>query len=153
MYLLAFLQGERYEIPVERLEAAVEEIINPEAKEGTGMFQVNYNKLCDLEQAKREAQQLNDAGEKRWGTDEETFNRIFSTRDYYQLRATWNEYVKVGFSDNLFIEPWLILDKVGSVSCLVVVFLSKLRKTRIFILKKKKFHLNIIVFSVFYYRR
>lgn len=105
MYLLAFLQGERYEIPVERLEAAVEEIRNPEAKEGTGMFQVNYNKLCDLEQAKREAQQLNDAGEKRWGTDEETFNRIFSTRDYYQLRATWNEYVKVGFSDNLFIEP------------------------------------------------
>jgi hypothetical protein len=35
-------------------------------------------------------------GEDRWGTDEETFVRIFSTRDYYQLREIWNQYVKVG---------------------------------------------------------
>ncbi|CAG5127305.1 unnamed protein product, partial [Candidula unifasciata] len=39
--------------------------------------------------------QLYKAGEARWGTDEETFNRIFSSRDYYQLRAIWDEYVKV----------------------------------------------------------
>lgn len=56
---------------------------------------MNYAKLCDHEKAKREAEQLYKAGEKRWGTDEETFNRIFSSRDYYQLRETWNEYVKV----------------------------------------------------------
>lgn len=87
------LQGNRFEIPRARLEDAVEEYV-VEGK-GTGTFQVNYEKLCDLDKAKREAQQLNKAGEDRWGTDEETFNRIFSTRDYYTMRAIYNEYVKV----------------------------------------------------------
>lgn len=59
------------------------------------MFEVNYSKLSDQMKAKNEAQQLYKAGEARWGTDEETFNRIFSSRDYYQLRAIWDEYVKV----------------------------------------------------------
>ena len=88
-------QGGRYEIPKDRLESAVEEIMNPETKEGTGMFQVNYQKLADHAKACREAKQLFEAGEDRWGTDEETFIRIFATRDYYQMRETWNEYVKV----------------------------------------------------------
>lgn len=59
-------------------------------------------------QAKRDAEKLFKAGEDRWGTDEEEFIRIFSTRHYYQLRATWNEYVKVkkvaaNLTDYLFI--------------------------------------------------
>lgn len=62
---------------------------------GTGMYNVNYSKLADMGQAKRDAEKLFKAGEDRWGTDEEEFIRIFSTRHYYQLRATWNEYVKV----------------------------------------------------------
>lgn len=64
---------------------------------GTGMYQVNYSKLADMNMAKRDADKLFKAGEDRWGTDEEEFIRIFSTRDYYQLRATWDEYVKVHF--------------------------------------------------------
>lgn len=59
------------------------------------MYNVNYSKLADMGQAKRDAEKLFKAGEDRWGTDEEEFIRIFSTRHYYQLRATWNEYVKV----------------------------------------------------------
>ena len=35
------------------------------------------------------------SGEERWGTDEETFNRVFSIRDMYSLRQIYNEYVKV----------------------------------------------------------
>ncbi|KAI8794301.1 annexin A7 [Biomphalaria glabrata] len=99
--LLSAAMGKRYEIPQNRLEQAVQEIINPQDNQGTGMFEVNYTKLCDQEKAKVEAQQLYKAGEARWGTDEETFNRIFSTRDYYQLRATWDEYVKITQRDIL----------------------------------------------------
>ena len=69
---------------------------------------MNQSKISDKERARVEAQQLYKAGEKKWGTDEETFNRIFSTRDYYQLRATWDEYVKVGRFIYMFI-----LDFIG----------------------------------------
>ena len=69
---------------------------------------MNQSKISDKERARVEAQQLYKAGEKKWGTDEETFNRIFSTRDYYQLRATWDEYVKVSRFIYMFI-----LDFIG----------------------------------------
>ena len=63
----------------------------------TGMFRVNYHKLCNVEKCARMAQELFEAGEERWGTDEDTFNRIFSTQDYYTLRTVWEEYVKVRY--------------------------------------------------------
>ncbi|XP_061174954.1 annexin A5-like [Saccostrea echinata] len=91
--LVAAAQGNRNEITREQLEKAVEEI-EVDGK-GTGMFQVNYSKLADMKKAKRDAEKLYKAGEDKWGTDEEEFIRIFSTRDYYQLRATWDEYVKL----------------------------------------------------------
>lgn len=99
--LISASQGGRFEIPKDRLEESVEEILNPETKEGTGMFQVNYQKLADSAKAAREAKQLFEAGEDRWGTDEETFIRIFATRDYYQMRETWTEYVKLTQRDIL----------------------------------------------------
>lgn len=99
--LISACQGGRYEIPKDRLEEAIEEIANPETGAGTGMFQVNYQKLADNKKAQREAKMLFEAGEDRWGTDEETFIRIFSTRDYYQMRETWAEYVKLTQRDIL----------------------------------------------------
>ena len=39
--------------------------------------------------------ELLDAGEEKWGTDEEVFNRIFSINDFYTLNRVWTEYVKV----------------------------------------------------------
>ena len=49
----------------------------------------------DMEKAKREAQELYQAGEKKWGTDESKFNVILATRSFPQLRATFDEYIKV----------------------------------------------------------
>ena len=97
--LMSEQTANRNEISRARLEAAVEELVidgNP-----TGMYEVNYDRLCDMDKAKREAHLLFKAGEDKWGKDEETFNRIFSTRDYYQLRATWNGYVKITKRDIL----------------------------------------------------
>jgi len=92
VFLFCF-KGNRAEISRERLENAVEE--QKVNGKGIGIFKINYEKLADMDKAKREAKLLFKAGEDRWGTDEETFIRIFSLRDMYQLRATWDEYVKV----------------------------------------------------------
>ncbi len=47
--------------------------------------------------ARQDADDLYKAGVGKWGTDEKTFNAIFSQRNYYQLRATFEEYQKVKF--------------------------------------------------------
>lgn len=47
--------------------------------------------------ARQDADDLYKAGAARWGTDEKTFNAVFARRNYYQLRATFEEYQKVKF--------------------------------------------------------
>lgn len=96
--LISAAQGNRYELNRAKLEKAVEEIKNANG-DGTGMFEVNYDKLCNPGTAKRDAERLFDAGEDRWGTDEETFTLIFGTRDFYQLRAIYQQYVKIAQAD------------------------------------------------------
>ncbi|XP_064617670.1 annexin A7-like [Liolophura sinensis] len=97
--LISASQGNRAAIPRETLEQAVEEVMADEKP--TGMYNVNYVKLCDVEKAKRDANNLFKAGEDRWGTDEAMFTRIFATRDYYQLRETWKQYTKLTQRDIL----------------------------------------------------
>ncbi|XP_074649159.1 uncharacterized protein LOC141904469 [Tubulanus polymorphus] len=55
----------------------------------------------DLALAKREAQHLYVAGEKKFATDGSTFFLIMATRNYNQLKATFDEYVKISCRDIL----------------------------------------------------
>lgn len=57
------------------------------------------NKPVDLELATKEAKALHEAGEGKWGTDEATFNMIFATRSFPQLRATMLAYKKLTGQD------------------------------------------------------
>lgn len=49
----------------------------------------------DMAKATQEANELYQAGEKKWGTDESKFNQILALRSFPQLRATFQEYSKV----------------------------------------------------------
>eukprot|EP00795_Rhopilema_esculentum_P005309 gene5309-477_t len=57
------------------------------------------NETVNIEKAKKEANDLFQAGEKKWGTDESRFNVVLVTRSYPQLRATFDEYVKISQRD------------------------------------------------------
>ncbi|KAL4240838.1 hypothetical protein ACF0H5_001625 [Mactra antiquata] len=96
--LVSAAQGNRTELDRHKVENAVEEIVNANG-DGTGMFEVNYTKLAHEGKAKRDAKILFEAGEDRWGTDEESFNRIFAVRDFYQLREIYKQYVRIAQAD------------------------------------------------------
>lgn len=55
----------------------------------------------DMAKATKEAQDLFQAGEKKWGTDESRFNVVLASRSFPQLRATFDEYVKIAQRDIL----------------------------------------------------
>jgi len=67
------------------------------------MCQANRDtsETVDMEKAKKEANDLFQAGEKKWGTDESRFNVILASRSYPQLKATFNEYVTISQRDLL----------------------------------------------------
>ncbi|CAK8673170.1 unnamed protein product [Clavelina lepadiformis] len=53
----------------------------------------------DHAKAQADAQSLYQAGEKKWGTDEATFNLIMASRGFPQLRATFDAYHKIANRD------------------------------------------------------
>lgn len=59
----------------------------------------NETTSVDAGKARADAQALYQAGEKKWGTDESTFNMIMCSRSIPQLRATFIEYHKIANRD------------------------------------------------------
>lgn len=55
----------------------------------------------DTAKAEKEAKDLHDAGEKRWGTDESRFNQVLALRSFPQLRATFDAYARLAHRDIL----------------------------------------------------
>ena len=55
--------------------------------------------VVDEAKAAKEAQDLYDAGEGTWGTDESRFNQILALRSFPQLRATFEQYRKIAKRD------------------------------------------------------
>ena len=55
--------------------------------------------VVDQARAEKEAKDLHDAGEKRWGTDESRFNQVIALRSFPQLRATFDAYQRVAHRD------------------------------------------------------
>ena len=53
----------------------------------------------DQAKAEKEAKDLHDAGEKRWGTDESRFNQVLALRSFQQLRATFDAYQRIAHRD------------------------------------------------------
>ncbi|XP_046844956.1 annexin A4-like isoform X2 [Xenia sp. Carnegie-2017] len=65
------------------------------------MCQANRDEsgTVDMAKATKEANDLYQAGEKKWGTDESRFNVVLASRNFKQLNATFNEYVKIAQRD------------------------------------------------------
>ena len=53
----------------------------------------------DCEKAKRDAKELYEAGEARWGTDEAKFNMIIASRSFSHLRVVFEEYKVISKHD------------------------------------------------------
>lgn len=97
--LVSAAQGGRQELKPDKLDSAVVPVkFHDEEKNEdipTGSFTIDMEKLIDMDRAKKDANNMFKAGEDTFGTDEETFIRIFANRETYQLRATYAEYVKL----------------------------------------------------------
>ncbi|KAK3801946.1 hypothetical protein RRG08_064540 [Elysia crispata] len=57
------------------------------------------HQTVDFNKARADAQALFNAGERRWGTDENKFNMILASQSYEQCRAVFQEYTKVSQRD------------------------------------------------------
>lgn len=53
----------------------------------------------DEDQAATDAQEIFDAGEDQWGTDEAAIQSVLCQRNYAQLRATWVKYAEIAGKD------------------------------------------------------
>ncbi|XP_071108151.1 annexin A4-like isoform X2 [Haliotis cracherodii] len=68
------------------------------------------NQPVDQAKAQQDAKALYEAGQKRWGTDENTFNRILAAQSYDQLRAVFDAYSRIVNQD---IEKAIISEMSG----------------------------------------
>ena len=90
------------------------------------------NHTVDLNLAKKEAQELYDAGEGKFGTDEIEFIRILCSRSFAQLKATFENYFQI--ADNS-IEKGIKKEMSGNLS-IFIFFLYFLINNFIRITKK-----------------
>jgi len=82
------------------------------------------NMQVDMNKAQVDAQRLYKAGEKRWGTDENTFNMILASQSYEQLRAVFDAYSQVSKHD---IEHAIKNEMSGDVSTGMLTIVRMIR--------------------------
>ncbi|XP_075399664.1 annexin A3 [Tenrec ecaudatus] len=80
----------------------------------------------DQHLAKKDAQILYDAGEKRWGTDEEKFIEVLCLRSFPQLKQTFEEYRNISQKD---IEESIRGELSGHFEDLLLTIVSCARNT------------------------
>lgn len=78
----------------------------------------------DLNQAQKDAQDLYDAGEGKWGTDESEFVRILCSRSFGHLNAVFSSYSRISSKD---IEKAIKKEMSGDLekACLAIVKSAK----------------------------
>ncbi|CAG5125751.1 unnamed protein product [Candidula unifasciata] len=82
------------------------------------------NQPVDLNKAKIDAQRLYEAGERRWGTDENTFNMVLASQSYEQCRAVFAEYGQIAKHD---IEQGIAKELSGDVSKGMITIVRMIR--------------------------
>ncbi|XP_005101297.1 annexin-B12 isoform X2 [Aplysia californica] len=82
------------------------------------------NQQVDMNKAQTDAQRLYQAGEKRWGTDENTFNMILASQSYEQCRAVFDAYSQVSKHD---IEQAIRNEMSGDVSSGMLTIIRMIR--------------------------
>lgn len=86
------------------------------------MVQANRDETgrVDVEKAKKEAEELFKAGEKKLGTDESKFNHILAVRNFNQLNCMYGQYAKVsGYDIERSIEREMSGDLKAGMLCVV----------------------------------
>nr|KAG5713812.1 hypothetical protein BaRGS_024439 [Batillaria attramentaria] len=78
----------------------------------------------DLQKAQTDAQRVYQAGERRWGTDENTFNMVLASQSYEQLRAVFDAYHKVSGKD---IEHAIKSEMSGDLSTSMLTIVRMIR--------------------------
>ncbi|GFR60537.1 annexin [Elysia marginata] len=87
------------------------------------------HQALDQNKARADAQALYNAGERRWGTDENQFNMILASQSYEQCRAVFQEYSRVSQRD---IEQAIKSEMSGDLATGLLTIVRMIRNKQVY---------------------